>query len=93
MPLGDYVALLLDAVEFDSDVDLDAEADTEPSCEVPHEEMSERQPRSARRPVDPDAPTFLEIGRYFAGEIDHSGAAALQSAARLGPRRVLALLG
>ena len=86
-PLAEYIALLSQAVEFDSDVD------SESSCEASDEESSPRQVPSVHRRVDPNAPSFSEIGRYFSGEITHDVSAALRSAARLGPRRVLALLG
>ena len=44
------------------------------------------------RHVDPNGPTAAEVGAHFATQISENAVEALGVAARLGPKRVLALL-
>jgi len=70
-----------------------------PAGDIPCEDAAEGEVSQAegsgeaqpRRP-DPNAPTAAEVGAHFAAEIADNADGALQAAARLGPRRVLALL-
>ncbi len=60
--------------------------------EVASAEVAEPEAPQTERLVYSDTPSAAQVGAHFAAEIADDAEAALHAAARLGPKRVLALL-